>query len=613
MSEQTEPKTSAGEQPVPQAVGLAPAPKKSTPINVDETRDEFIKNAQPVADAMRKRGKIVEATQLEQAAKVIGVAVGTQPQQQPDALKGESVSNVLKNIWDVIEKDPELKKMPQAQNLRKAGQALDGAGLLNITIRNGVVVSFVSNFAENFSMAQKAGAKPVEKRDPSIVLESAASAARAQQPAPAAQPAAAVQAPAEKPAAVVQQVTVAQQSSQADKPAPAPALQFTQYAPTPDTGVIEKRKAVASPMDALNVGITADGRFGVNPQVNQARLIGDGMKSLEKFFDYQMPTGGLKIAKVGLAEPGQMKQTADGWEVVKKGQLELTDTAGNVHRPSQHPSAPAQQVAPATGTPAATKPVLDLTPTPAVQEKVASLLSPALKAQAQALAEQSLRNRAQPKRFVREDIPFDLLAKMGVQAAELEKTGQLQKLLDGKKTDLIPSFSIRNQEGEPVSFPAKLVMTRDTQGVASLHFDLPKHQLQIPKQIQGQEITPVMKEQLEKGGVVLTKGANGQAAYLAVDKEMNKVVAVPSKGLEIPKILHGVALQPEQRKELQEGRPVRIENMVHQNRSFDAVMQLDPIKRTILTQQPKFHETPKQVIKATPKEEVAAPRPRMRM
>lgn len=570
--------------------------KKPASIPVDETRDDFIKNAQPVADALRRRGKEVEAAQLEQAAKVIGVAVGTQPQQhlaQGDALKGESVGNVLKNIWDVIEKDPELKNMPQAQNLRKAGQALDGAGLLNITVRNGVIVSFVSNFADNFSQAQKAGSKPVEKRSPDVVVESAASAARTQQQLT----------PVEKPAQ-----------------APAAALPFTQYAPTPDTGIIESRKVVASPLDALNVGITADGKFGVNPLVNQGRLIGDGMKSLEKFFDYEMPTGGLKIAKVGLAELGQMKQTAEGWEVVKKGQLELTDTAGNVYRPQQK-AAPAQQVTPSTSAP------VDLSPTPAVQEKVDSLLSPAVRAKAQALAEEKLGGRSltpaqapavQQQGFTKEDIPFVLLAKMGVEAAELEKTGQLQKLLEGKKTDLIPSFAIRNLAGEPIPFAAKLVLHRDADGTANLRFDLPKHELEIPKQIMGKEITPVMKDQLQKVGVILADGLkDGQGktftAYIAVDKEMNRVVAVPAAGLEVPKMLHGVTLEPNQRKELAEGRPVRLENMVHQDRRFDAVMQLDPIKRIIVAQQPKFHETPKQVIKATPKEEVAAPRPRMRM
>lgn len=409
-------------------------------LNVDETRDDFIKNAQPVAEALRKSGREQEATQLEQVAKVIGQAVGTQPQQQPDALKGESVSKVLKNIWDVIEKDPELKKMPQAQNLRKAGQALEGAGLLNITVRDGVIVSFVSNFTNNFSQAQKAGQQPAEKRNPNVVVESPASAVRAPQPTP-----------------------------------------ISKAGPPEQQAVVEK-PAVVQPQAAPSVA-------------------------------------------------------------------------------------------------------------PAPEEKVASLLSPALRAKAQELAVQNLGNRgatvAPPTAYGRTDIPFDLLAKMGVSAAELEKTGQLQKLLEGQKTDLIPSFTIRNQEGQPVSFPAKLVMTRDAQGVASLNFDLPKHQLQIPKQIQGQEITPGMKEQLEKGGVVFTE-ANGQAAYLTVDKQMNKVVAVPQADFEVPKVLHGVTLKPEQRLELLEGKPVHVENMLHNNRRIDAVMQLDPQTRTLVARDAKM-------------------------
>ncbi|QNP54440.1 DUF4099 domain-containing protein (plasmid) [Hymenobacter qilianensis] len=210
MSEQAEPKSGAGEQPVPQAVGPAAVPKKPAVLNVEETRDEFIKNAQPVAAALRQRGKEAEATQLEQAAHVIALAVGAPRQATPgDALKGESVSQVLQNIWDVMDKDPTLQKLPQAQNLRKAGLALAGAGLLSITLRDGVIVSFVSNFADNFSQAQKAVGKPGERPPVNLVRPSLTAAAGAQQPAPAqipvptAKPAAGEQSPAAKPTSLL--------------------------------------------------------------------------------------------------------------------------------------------------------------------------------------------------------------------------------------------------------------------------------------------------------------------------------------------------------------------------------------------------------------------------
>ena len=115
--------------------------------------------------------------------------------------------------------------------------------------------------------------------------------------------------------------------------------------------------------------------------------------------------------------------------------------------------------------------------------------------------------------------------------------------------------------------------------------------------------------------MVLLPGPHGQSSYLTVDKEMNKVVAVPSKGLEVPKVLYGVTLQPAQHQELQQGRPVRLENLVHQNRRFAATLQLDPLKRTILTQQPTFYEAPKQgvAVAQAGREEAPAPRPRQRL
>lgn len=172
--------------PPPVAAGT---PKTPTPINVEETRDEFLRHAQPVADALRQRGRVEEAAQLEQAAQVIG-ALGAPPRQQPapgHAGQGQSVGQVLGHIWDVIEQDPALKKLPQAQTLRQAGLALEGAGLLHITVRDGVIVSFVSNFAENYRQAQRAVAKPAEQ-PPSGGRKSAAFAAGVP-PAPSSPPA----------------------------------------------------------------------------------------------------------------------------------------------------------------------------------------------------------------------------------------------------------------------------------------------------------------------------------------------------------------------------------------------------------------------------------------
>ncbi|WP_324680167.1 topoisomerase C-terminal repeat-containing protein [Hymenobacter sp. GOD-10R] len=454
MSEKTETKSGSEEPLVPRPVGPAVTPKKPTEINVDETRDEFIKNAQPVADALRQRGKVEEATNLEAATKIISVAVGTQQPKLGDELKGDSVSNTLKDIWEVIDKDPELRKMPQAQNLRRAGEKLDGAGLLNITVRNGLVVSFISNFADNLASAQQHVAKPVQKVEG--VKESPASAARAQQPGTTAAPVAAA-APAEKPS-VAQAAPVEKQQAAPEKQATTPAPEAKPAASLLPESVLQKAKAL--------------------------------------------------------------------------------------YRENQ---VTAQQASPMAA-------------------------------------------------FTKADIPVQLLTKMGLQVEELEKSGQLQKLLSGQKTDLISSFSLRNEQGEQVPFAAKLVLRRDAAGAPSLQFDLPKHQLVIPEQILGKEITPAMKEQLTKTGVVpLTDGfqdGKGKtfSAYVAIDKEMNRVVAVRREGVTVPKELLGVTLSPEERKSIQEGRPTKVQGMTNtKNQLFDAIVQLDPIKRSVSFNDVKPH------------------------
>lgn len=442
------------------AVAKAVLPPATKPtLNVDETRDEFLRNAPAVAAALRQRGKPQEAAQLEAAAKVISAAIGTQQPQLGAALKGESVSNVLKNIWDVIEKDPELKKLPQAQNLRQAGQALEGAGLLHITVRDGVIVSFVSNFADNFRQAQKAVAKPSEPRNPTVVVESAASAARAQ------------------------------------------------------------------------------------PSVT-----------------------------------------------------------------AEQPAVVAQQSAPPTVVPAQSA-------TPTAEAKPASLLAPEVLAKAKALYQENQSGLTQAGTgFTKEDLPAELLAKMGVKVEELEQSGQLQKLLSGQKTDLISSFSLRTEQGEAVPFAAKLVLRRDAAGAPSLQFDLPKHQLVIPEQILGKQITPQMKEQLTTHGVVpLSDGfrdGKGQtfAAYVAVDQEMNRVVAVRRDGITLPKELLGVALSVAQHQSLLEGRPTRVEAMTNsKSQLFDAFVHLDPVKRQL-----HFRQVVPHAPKVEEREQLAA-RPRVRM
>ena len=709
MPEQTEPTSGASDQQVRQPTAALPTPEQQVerapgPVQMRPTtrpaakaktpaddRDDFIRNAVPVAAALRRSGKPEEAKQLELVASAILQTKSLErtpaPEQHQTPSKEESIKDLLANVYKAIDQDPALKNMPEVKEMRRASNKLDKDGMLNITVRNGVVTSFFSNFTDNLSRTNKVDApqaKPavaqgapapevvaptVEAPAPSIVatpapaddpnvkvatirltfnspeepgrgmpdvlskrFQDAGASAEvlSTKPAPVAGQsvselevsyrldatdidkvsalldAAAVMRgtklqempgdqQARKEAAGQAHERLAQQSRQQQQAQteqqaqaqtrekvqqlvaqPAPPFQtypaYTKFAPSTENGIIDSRKAIPHDSQHLNVAISDKGEFGINPKVDQQRLIGDGIGSMSKFFDYALPTAGFKIAHVGLAEPGQMKETEKGWEVVTKGKLAITDTEGNVFKPKM---SEAQAIA----------------PTPAVT-----------------VAQAAPQVVAQGKAFSVSDLPVELLAKVGIPVAELERSGQLQKLLDGKKTDLIPDLILAGPDGQPTKFAAKLVLDRDTQGIATLRVDLPKNELVIPQHLMGKEITPAMQQQLKTTGIVpLAEGfsdGKGQAlaGYLAVDQEMKRVVYVRPEGLSVPKEVYGAKLSPEQQKSLLEGKPTRVEGMTHpgEKKLVDALVQLDPLKKAFVFRDTTPRQVPEQVIAQTP-------------
>jgi hypothetical protein len=857
MPEQTEPNSGADGQQVrrptaalsdvpEQQAQVAPAPAQMKPTTrpaakaktPTDDRDDFIRNAVPVAAALRRSGKPEEAKKLELVASAMLQTKSLERTAAPEQVqangKEESIKDLLASVYKAIDQDPALKNMPEAKEMRRASNKLDKDGMLNITVRNGVVTSFVSNFTDNFKRTQQAApaveAKPaVAQGAPALeVVATPAPAVQAQapaaevpapsvvgQPAPAAGQAddpnvkvatirltfnnpeepgrgmpdvlskrfqdagASAEVLSTKPALVAgqsasemqvsyrldapgiekvsalldaatvmrgskvqempgdpqarkeaasqeherlaqqarqqQQVQTEQQTRQQARESvqqlvaqPTPLFQaypaYTKFAPTTENGRIDDRKAIPHDSQHLNIGISDKGEFGINPKVDQQRLIGDGIGSMSKFFDYALPTSGFKIAHVGLAEPGQMKQTETGWEVVTKGKLAITDTEGNIFKPQVSAAqqiaptpaatvaqaAPGPQPAPSKGEViyAAAPPMSDgairkdvlsnqaahysmfliqvdprdtnkaiLLPAPGkdgalisslhvsmqnsyqvtgqptpekqflavqsptqlertadgwkVTEKgvigfaaAASVYQAQQPAPVQQVAPQAPLVVAQGKAFSVADLPVDLLNKVGVPVAELERTGQLQKLLDGKKTDLIPDLMLAGPDGQPTKFAAKLVLDRDDQGVATLRVDLPKHELVIPPQMMGKEITPAMQQQLKTTGIVpLAEGfSDGKgktmAGYLAVDQEMKRVVYVRPEGLSVPKEVYGAKLTTEQQKSLLEGKPTRVEGMTHpgEKKLVDALVQLDPLKKAFVFRDTTARQVPEQVI-----------------
>lgn len=115
-------------------------------------------------------------------------------------------------------------------------------------------------------------------------------------------------------------------------PAPAPAPtppSATRYGPVQETPFVEERKLVDNPLPQLALMLTVNPRqpdqatFTLNPQVDQARLIGDGLTRLQKFFDYDPPLGG-RITAVAAVRPGRLQRQDSGWQVVERARLSIS-------------------------------------------------------------------------------------------------------------------------------------------------------------------------------------------------------------------------------------------------------------------------------------------------
>jgi hypothetical protein len=183
----------------------------------------------------------------------------------------------------------------------------------------------LADLQKQFSGAPTTAAAPAPAAAAHISATSLAAAAAAAQ-------AAEISAPVSSPPPVATAPPAAEEVSieemvGAQPAAPQPAA--TRYGPVQESAFLEERKIVDSPLPQLALMLTVNPRnpdqasFTLNPNVDQARLIGDGLTRLQKFFDYDPPLSG-RITMVTAAAPGQLQRQADGWQVVQRARLNIS-------------------------------------------------------------------------------------------------------------------------------------------------------------------------------------------------------------------------------------------------------------------------------------------------
>ena len=117
-------------------------------------------------------------------------------------------------------------------------------------------------------------------------------------------------------------------------PAEAPAVvpnngPLHYYAPAPDVPSIEHRKLSPNPLPQMPLLITlphseaTTAQFSFSPQADQSRIIGNGVRELKEFFQFELPPS-EQFTTIKNLTAGKLEKRDETWHVVQKAEIALS-------------------------------------------------------------------------------------------------------------------------------------------------------------------------------------------------------------------------------------------------------------------------------------------------
>jgi hypothetical protein len=154
--------------------------------------------------------------------------------------------------------------------------------------------------------------------------------------------------------------------------------------------------------------------------------------------------------------------------------------------------------------------------------------------------------------------------RFGVTRESLEKSGNLDKLLDYQKTNLLP-VSMKF-DGETLRSDARFSLRRQDDGTFAPAIHLIRNKPDLESPYFGVKFTEEDRQNLQKtcnlGRIIEPEYPNGKIpVYLSVDRLTNELVAVKANSVKIPDVYQDITLNEQQKRELSEGKAVYLENM----------------------------------------------------
>ena len=183
-------------------------------------------------------------------------------------------------------------------------------------------------------------------------------------------------------------------------------------------------------------------------------------------------------------------------------------------------------------------------------------------------------------------IDWKQLDNLGLTRERLEQSGELAKMLNWQKSNLI---TIAVPIGDTTIYTdARLAFRTDGEGNIGLAIHPLRKEPQLDFPYLGHKFSSEEKEQLLATGnlgkaiEITPKNGESFAAYVSIDPQTNELIALRADRVVIPKKIKGVTLSDAQYKDLVEGKAVKVEGMTAKSgKSFDATLQVNAEKKGI--------------------------------
>ena len=185
-----------------------------------------------------------------------------------------------------------------------------------------------------------------------------------------------------------------------------------------------------------------------------------------------------------------------------------------------------------------------------------------------------------------EKVDWKMLDSLGLPRERLEQGGELEKLLNWQKSNLL---TIAIPMGDTTIYTdARLAFRTDDNGNIGLAIHPLRKEPQLDFPYMGYKFSPEEKEALLTTGnlgktiEVTPKNAEPFSAYVSIDPQTNEIIALRADRVNIPKEIKGVTLSDAQYKDLVEGKAVKVEGMTAKSgKSFNATLQVNAEKKGI--------------------------------